>query len=732
MKKRSQVTIFIIIGIVILFSVAIIMYIQAKTKEPPITPVKKDPVQMYVEQCMKDVTLDALQSIGMQAGYINLTGADTSRALFDPFNSPMLATAGNNLLVPYWLYQDGSGFDQSEMPALAKAYDGDYSIQWQLEDYIGKNVRKCVNGFDVFRPQGIDVIERGTMKTDVIISEASVNVRLTYPLDVTEKDGSSRRADFFVEVPVRLGQVYRLANEIRDYEMKSLFLERSTQNLVSMYSRIDSGYLPPMYGGLHFEPCSKRVVWMYPDVESDVREVLTSNIPFLKVAGTNFVPITVTDSDAEHKAIRDGIYRNMVHKVSDSYYPFTKVDFSYRPSFPVELDLGSQGLLEPNSFEIDMLFAKLCMLEYQFSYNLKYPVMVTITDEKSDLGQSDYVFQFPMMVVLKDNFPRIRYSDLLATPQPTAEHSACDPDQRLSGAVTLKVTDQEQNGLDDAGVSFQCGPSFVYTFAENGSIDAIKQFADRCYIGNTVEGILSQKFPQCGGGGLVRVQKEGYLSRSVLIGDTLPGRPKDVSITLEKIYQKNLKMVKYFVKAPREGETEGVVLDSSGQVTSCTIRDSASNLQSYEQAIVRLTLIESTSGEMPTPAVAFYSPKNATTIGIAPGTYEVDITLIRNERFSGEMTIRKESESRTVDGGLAGNKVIKYPEKDVLLPTVYTGGAHFNWTVSREELESGNALTLAVFEEGAPKTIEEVSQPLKHRDACSAINYATLKPKVNR
>ncbi|NTW58251.1 MAG: hypothetical protein HGA43_03700 [Nitrospirae bacterium] len=36
--------------------------------------------------------------------------------------------------------------------------------------------------------------------------------------------------------------------------------------------------------------------------------------------------MTVTDSDAERKAIREGVYRNMVHSVSDNYYPFTKVD----------------------------------------------------------------------------------------------------------------------------------------------------------------------------------------------------------------------------------------------------------------------------------------------------------------------------------------------------------------------------------------------------------------------
>jgi hypothetical protein len=730
MNAKSQVTLFVIIGIVILFSAAIIIYIQTKTHTPDMPAVKKDAVELYVEQCLTQVTEEALASIGMQGGYINVSGADTQLALHDPFRSPMLSTAGGNLFIPYWLYQDTSGFDRSEMPQLEKSYDGDYSIQWQLEDYIGRNVRTCVDNFAVFRPQGIEVIERGTLATDVLIGEDAVSVKLTYPLDVIEQDTTIRKSAFIVDVPVRLGMVYRLAKEIRDYETSSLFLERNTQNLISMYSRIDSSYLPPMYGGLHFEPCSRRVLWMYPDVESSMREVLTANLPFLKIASTDFIPVTVSDSDPERKAIREGVYRNMVHTVSDNYYPYTTVDIGYRQSFPMELDLGDKGLLEPHSFEIDMLFAQLCMLEYQFSYNVKYPVLVTITDEKSKISNKEYVFEFPMVVVLKDNFPRIRYSDLLSESRPAPQRSACDPDQRLSGTVNLAVVDRDKNGIDQAGVTFQCGPSFVYKFAENGSIESVTPFADRCYIGTTAEGVLATPFPQCGGGGLVRVQRDGYLSRNVLIGDTLPGQEKQLTVTLDKIYQKDLTIKKLFVKSPRSGETDGIVLDDAGHVAACPVKDAASPLQSYEQAIVRMTKTDTEYGEMPSPAVAFYSPLNATTIGIAPGTYTVDIMLIRNERFNGELTIRKDSESRSIEGGLSESKSFTYPDKDVLLPTVFSGGASYNWTVSREELESGSSLTLYVFEEGVPKTIEEVSVPLERRAGCSALNFGLIKPKV--
>ena len=57
----------------------------------------------------------------------------------------------------------------------------------------------------------------------------------------------------------------------------------------------------------------------------------------------------------------------MEHKVSDDIYPFIRADFSFRDSFPLELEFGSYGLLEPNSFDVDLIFSQLCMFEYQFA-----------------------------------------------------------------------------------------------------------------------------------------------------------------------------------------------------------------------------------------------------------------------------------------------------------------------------------------------------------------------------
>jgi len=610
------------------------------------------------------------------------------------------------------------------MPMLEKSYDGDYSIQWQLENYIASHLRDCVH-FEIFKAQGIDITETGVLVTDVIVTEASVNIRAHYPLRVRKEGVVENKKEFFTSVPVRLGRIYRLASEIRNYEMSSIFLERNTMNLISIYSRIDSEYLPPMYGGLHFRPCSDIVYWMYNDVKEDMKEVLIANVPYLHVADSDFEPMVIVDPDEDNRKIRQGVYDNMVHKVSDNIYPFINVDFDHLEEMPLDVDFGGFGLLEPNTFEVDMIFSQLCMFEYQFGYNLKYPVLVTLTDSKSNINNREYIFQFPLQVILKDNFPRVRYSDAFGTSDLPTARSECEPKQRLSGDVRVSVVDYSNNGIDSATIMFQCGPSMVYDFDENGSVSGMQTFADRCYMGATNQGVYESRFPQCVGGGLLTVRKEGYVSKTEHIGDTVQDEDKVLSIQLDRVYELDVDVEKLFVKPPG---TDGIVL-SDGHVVSCNAAESAQGLLDYENAIIRLTKTDSENGELRSPSIAHFKPGNTSTISIAPGDYTVDIMLLRNERFNGEMTLKKHSQSKEIPEGF-GTKTIKYPDKDILLPSAFTGGVLFNWTIDVSTLEQTDSISFKIFDEGPPVVIDGVGAPLNHRESCSRLNYNRVQPTL--
>lgn len=732
-KKRGQVTIFVILGLVILFSTFIVLYIRSNESGLNEPKVVKDNVKSYVEQCLYQITEDAIIKLGQQGGYIEMEGIDKITAEYVPFESEVLSLYQGKLHIPYWLYQNSQGLDKTEMPSLMKSYEEDYSIQWQLENYITKNIRACINDFEVFEAQGMKIVEMGRITTEVIITEGDVNIKLDYPIKVFKEENDVENKQYFItNVPVRLGRIYRLAKEIRDYEMENVFLEKHTMNLISAYSRVDDEYLPPMYGGLEFSQCSNMEYWMYQDVNEDLNDVLIANVPYLHVAETNFDRIVINDDDDKRREIRQATYDQMIHKVSDNSYPMINVNFNYRQSFPMELDLGTYGILQPNSMDMDLIYSYVCMFEYRFAYNLKYPVLITLTDSMSKINNREFRFQFPMQVILKDNYPRMRYSDIFPEPDYQIKKSECDPDQRISAPMTINVIDDVGNGIDDVNIYFQCGPSIVYQFHENGSLKNLSNFADKCLIGSTKNGIFEGKFPQCKGGGMLTLKKHDYLTKSEIVGDMLH-KPRTLSFSIDKIYEKKVNVKKIFVKPPSNHpqENPGIVINGD-EITECNTDDKADLLQSYEQALIKLIKLDVEKGDLKYPSVVFYNPQNSSTVRIAPGNYLVDIMLFRNERFNGEMTIKKNSQTKLVPAGaMGGEKEIFYPDEDVLLPLAISGGAYYNWTVTKDQLINAEELTFYLFDEGQPKVIEDIGTPMNHREKCSELNYNKIKPTMN-
>jgi hypothetical protein len=199
--------------------------------------------------------------------------------------------------------------------------------------------------------------------------------------------------------------------------------------------------------------------------------------------------------------------------------------------------------------------------------------------------------------------------------------------------------------------------------------------------------------------------------------------PRSFEFTLSKAKEVSVDVRKILIKGPSQNAPDVVVKD--GSVLSCAVSGTDTKLQSFEQAIIKLTKTDSETGEI-APAIAMFSPGNASRIMLAPGTYEVDVLLLRNERYNGEMTIKKESQTMTMQSGME-KKEIKYPDKDVLLPAVFTGGAKLIWKINKEELEKSGMITLYVFDEGIPLKIEDVGSPINHREACSM----TLLPKLS-
>lgn len=741
-SKKAQITTFIITGIILLFVIGVLFWLKYKQVEglEADYELSSEPVTAYIQQCTKTLLEDALTRAGQQGGYVDLEGFDKLSPSLDPFNSDMLSLGDGSLYIPYWYYQKMDSVDRSNMPELYKTYAFDDSVQSQVEMYIEDNLFECLGDFESFTEQGIRVEADRELYVDVYFGEESVSATLHMPVTIIKEDTVESLDEFSIASPIAFKKLFQLAKEITEFEMNYFFVEYTIRNLITSYSAVDDDYLPPIAGGLRFDNCANRVFWMASDVEESFKTMLSYNVPYLKVDNTDFERITITpedEPDDENREIMQGTYDHMIQSASLAYYPTVRADFFYLPDFPLHLDLGTSGLIQPSALELNLVFMHLCMFDYSFFYNARFPVVVMLTDEASIVDEQPYIFQFALMGVLQNNFPRVSLNEVLADQLPDLEPEIdyqCSPDQFLSGESTVTVYDPDGRGIDDAVVLFQCGPSLVFTYDEEGNITGAETFGDTCFMGVTEGGVVESKFPPCLGGGHITVQHPDYLEQSFLTGDVVEGESFEEQITLQKVYNKAVDVRKFYVKPPplqeQTQEYPGVVLDELGEVTECHIYDDDKPMQDHEQALITITKLDVENGIIKGSPVVLFIPGENATLDIAAGKYLVDILLIREEKYPGEMTIKAESESVLVVDEWGREETIYYPEEDILVEQIFTGGAIFEWDVKEFQLEESEQITFYIFDEDKPRGVTDIGAPVNHREACSEMNWQTIEPVI--
>jgi hypothetical protein len=729
-NKKSQITVFLIIGLIILIFLLFFLLIYNKNPKPDILIPESDEFTIFIEECLFITAQEAIIKIGAGGGYIDFHEVYGIRPVTNPLNSESL-NLFNSMELPYWLYQTSNGVDRQNIPALQKSFDNDYSIQWQIENYINNNIRYCFRNFMAFKDKKINVLEKTTPKSEILFTNNNVIAKLNYNVELTTPNGIiTNYNNYQTQIPIALKNVYSFAKDITIYQAENAFIEDTLLDLISIYSRTDKNYLPPLYNFM-MQPCSEYVFWSPIQVKEMFREMLASNIPFISITNGEHFSYDVDETefiDDEEIEIAKGVMNKFKNSVSSNNYPGILTHLSYMEDFPLELDFGV-GLIEPRNLEVDLIFAKYCFFEYRTYYTTAFPVLFTLYDSNSIVNNKEgYLFQFPLLAVLKDNFPRVNYRtniDSITDEEYTSYQ--CNIEQRISGDVSVKVNDEFGKPIKDVMVLFRCGPSFVYDYDNEGNIISSKKFAENCVIGNTnSDGIMIEKFPPCVGAGVIELKSQTHSEYIELVGDILEEEEYNFEFNLLKLVELEISINKY--------DTDGKVgVDSDYNIFDCVPDFNPMPLEANENVIIKLELIESLDGHTITSSpFAFYNPKEKSNISLVPGIYQAEIMLMRNERYPGEMTIKKNSQSKEVDKGpLGGTETIYYPEEDIEMAMAITGGASFIFEVTSNDLHNKKNIKFFIFDMGIPKTIEKIGAADDSSKFCSDKHKGRITPVIS-
>ena len=183
MKKFGQITIFIILGVILISIFLLLIYVKKSIFDVNnlIIPSQVKPVEVYVDSCISKLSKEAL--IELQNGRIN-------------HNDFFL----NEDLLAIEYYYDGY---TNTMPDIVE-------LEEEFSIYIEDNLNGCVSEFKI---EGYS-IDYGVPLVKTSFLQNMVDISVNYEINIIKGDSNYKISEFMVSYPIKFLEIYQLANEI--------------------------------------------------------------------------------------------------------------------------------------------------------------------------------------------------------------------------------------------------------------------------------------------------------------------------------------------------------------------------------------------------------------------------------------------------------------------------------------------------------------------------------------
>lgn len=624
-NSKAQITLFIIIGILILLSAFVIFFFREQlfkgieeVEAPDIgeEPAVFKPVRLFTEDCIFETSKEALLILGQQGGYI-----DPSRVGYYSYTDAVEADGvklsdSSGLNIPYWNYNsmENDGNNLNFMSLRPGLYNGNYAIKMQIQDYIDNNLEECLDDYKIFKKLGLVIETENVPETRVSITDGKISILVDYPVTAESDDSVHSASQFYSELDVDIKGLYELATVITNTERESGFLERNTLNLIEVFSGADKKKLPPMtYSDMGY---NEIITWNTVSVKESFEELLSAYVPMLRLYGSSdFVRYEFEES--ENKEIIQRVYDDMILNLQEDY-PNYEAKFDYL-LWPLYFSINNgQSIIQPEQGAVSLKIFNFAMQRYKSVYSISYPAIITLRDVEAFDGEG-YDFVFALESNIRNNKPivpsapleeeRVTLSDIAFSGAESGfqKNLIGNENQRNSGNITITAYDRySSDTLEGISVSY--------------SLEGKK-----IYLGNTdKEGRLVTKLPVALGGFLV-FESDDHLRKFIQFNTYLE-QEDSVDAELDKLYRINASANKldmfYCDDVCYTGNSLGLENDKKGW----KVNRNPKEFQEDEQLVVVLEHMDSDFS-----SVLSVTGDERQEMLLAPGRYNASLSYVKDE-----------------------------------------------------------------------------------------------------
>lgn len=495
MRRKAQITTFIIIGLLILLG-AIIGYAVFKDVleyKPPEEQVLSEvetelkPLAFAIQECQERLLEEGTRRALTHGGYID---PETSGLASVPGPGGSAAALGSTK-VAYWHYLDDATA-QTRKPALT---DGPQSIAGQLAQYVDERIDTCVS-WDEFNQYEI---ERQAPQSTVGFGREQTQITTHWPLTVQTQLGTKEYEQFRAEIPAPVAHLYRVHEQTTEQLRTNTIPEENLMRWTTLYAHGD-GALPPLYEGTGFGNIG---VWPLQAASEELRDVATRASNNLQLYGSQDALIQLHENEALNNLALDALL------LIDE--PVSQTQFSaLTPS-------GEQPHLRVNDnpavaisrvIEIPVVqWITGNLIDNQFVYDITTPIVLRAEKD-------GYVMHSAYEINIQDNQPA-EYT----RQEQEASESYC---QQSNGAqITIRAQPREE-------------ASALYTCGENA-----------CALGTLRDGELTTTLPACADGELELLHDERYSERTSVTSSA--DQELDVTLQLHEPQAVKVEVMGYYI-----------------------------------------------------------------------------------------------------------------------------------------------------------------------------------------
>ena len=647
MRKRGQFTLFVIVGLLIVSVVMLGVYYkdeifasewEKQRAQSLVVPEEAEEFKIAVDDCIDEVSSEGLKILGLHGGYIEIPADAIAESDLNPFSNSLEIIDGTDFETAYWFYFAANNVQKEQVPTIVE-------MEIELGNYVNENLARCVD-------EDFYVDYNATVKaisTDVEIQDEEVLFTVTYPIIIAVDDFSFKFENFYIAQDVPLGKMYEAATQIMDEENENFYLEELSYDSLTLYEEVPLSWT---------EFDCERETWDVEEVKSSLQEILVNNMFAVKMKGTDYE----VNNDAEKNyfewsALNENYGDYNVNVYASQSWPFTM------QVTPVEEGELKEDTL--NSGPLGGLLSSLfCMTSYNFIYDIKYPVLLTMYD-----SDSNYRFQFAIQVVLDNNQPRTNELGLIDFGN--AEDTLCADAQT---PIDVYVSSENYYG---------------YLIAEEGVTVSLQCITSKCEIGTTdSNGDVFGYVPQCVNGVLI-AEKDGFAIETEVVTTI---EEVSESLIIDKLYNLSYEIM---------------LVDDNGNVFAPTGEDT-----------VFVTL---TSDDY---SITAYYPTETNYVLLKAGNYDVDGKVVSSSSFSLDLDpLEFVSCTNVLTKGV--DDIFGIGEKDCNVlefesaefENVVSGGVDIIWDVEVSDLEGARKVTFYVASPGVPENAAELEEMMNYIDA---------------